>query len=544
MKFSMSLKCASIPSRLFAFLSFLHFLLQSARNDTPDRIEMTAPLPHSRNEDDDRNTTQRQRDQLRRFLYTSLSNKDKLPLLLPLSPILQDEAAWIQVDLQCQQLLAQLLRFAVIPWYSKLTSDRELIEEVVHVIKYGLASVFDAVTRRTKVETTTGSSINSSSSSPTRLESFLLFDIPAIVRLHYVEVRRAKTMSYFQREEHRQSAAAITYLASNPHPALSLDPSSKLQVDEEYIDVLLLAILQAVLPADHLCAYNESLIIMDVIKGGVQGQLRVKGSGSWVLVRWLLNILEEIESTNQETKAASSAHISKEARWYDSANLLLGLGFVYAILKAFFLYLVVVYLDLFTPTSEPKKRVKRRKGEAEMTIRSESRDWTIEPLFDVLVEALDWKHRMLTRSLEQWIRIGLAWGGNRLIERQIKGALVHWTRPEYILEQVTRLQGIVTAMQGRPPPDAAIEPDISIQREEYNALVTKMLDLIERSSTFGLLFGHSKENQRQTIDRALSPFLEPPIDPTRSSTVQVANAKTMLTLLESFAILINPTLED
>jgi hypothetical protein len=482
--------------------------------------------------------TARQQDQLRRLLHPSLSNTDSLPLLLPLPKEIQREEAWRQVDYHVQLILSQILRNAVLPWYSKLTNDRQLVEEVTDVVRYGIKSAFDSMLRKTK----TG---DGSSSSITRLESFLLYDVINILHLHCVEVRRAIAISTTSTLE---SEAPAIFQASNFHPALSLDANQCLRIDEAYIDLLLLSILHGLIPNSHFQAHNEILIIMDVIKGVVRGQIRNRGNGAWVFVRLMLEGIELYKfsyAPSNEDPAAITATIAptNSEKWHDSANLLLGLNFVYAVLKTFFLYLGVVYLDLFTPSAEPKRRAKRRKAESEIPDRPSNNQWDIIPLLELMVEALDWRQRILTRFLEQWIQIGLAWGGNRLVERQVKQALRHQSRPENLIELLNRIYEIVLSLPDQPPPTPAQEPDITIQRAEYELLIGKILDLAQQSTLLALLLGQDKASQHHTIRQALSPFLEPPFDPARATVAQLANAKSMLTLLERFAVLVNPTLE-
>lgn len=482
----------------------------------------------------------RQEEQLRRFLFPSQTS-GPLPLLLPLPKELQSSrGAWIQVDVQAQLILAQLLRLAVLPWYSKLTNDRELVEEIVDVIRHGLQRANEAMLA------TSGAAVDEASRSTTRLERFLLEDVPTLLRIHYVEVRRAVSMTD-QRGLKGADASAVLFLASNPHPALSLDADSHLQVDEAYLDVLLLAILQGLLPDDHAHAHNEILIVIDVIKGFVRGQLRTRGSGSWVAVRMLLHALA---SPCGSLKATSTLFEKKneETKWYDSANLLLGLNFVFSFLKTSFFYLGIVYLDLFTPAdAEPTRRRSRRRraegGEGASSRTIGRRHWNVEPLLNVVVEALEWRHRILTRFVEEWVRIALAWGGNRLVERQIRAVLLQQFQPERLVAQLKQVHWSLLAMQNQPPPIPVLEPSGAVRRQEYNEMVDTVLSFVQVSTPLALLLGHDGACQRQSVQRALSPFLEPPSDASHASVNQVANARTLFALLECFSVLVNPALE-
>lgn len=464
-------------------------------------------------------------EQLRRFLYTSLSNAETIPILLPLSQNQQSRAAWIRLDRNCQLLLVQTLRIAVTPWYSKLTNDRELYEEVTSVVRHGLYNLKEALLQKTATNLT-------------RVEQFALFDVTSLLQLHYIEQRRALGMSIYS--DQQEEVAANTYLSSNPHPALSINSQRELQIDEAYLDVLLLASLQVALPARHFESHNEVLIIMDVVKGLIRGQLCIHGSKAWVAVRALSNIIDKQRSTESDPSSSST---SNSLQWYNRANLLQGLNFVYAILKTVFFYLAVVYLDLFTPLAEPKRRSRRRKGQET----DPPNCWDLNPLLNFIVEALEWKRRVLTSFLEEWIRVALAWGGNRLLERQAKDILSQWTDPEFLTDQISRIQGILADMPNQPtPPEAVIEPSIDLKRQEFDALVTKIVDKVQLYPPLALLLGHNTSRQKRSIETALSPFLSPPpLDSPANcaSVTQVANTRTMLALLERFVLLINPALE-
>jgi hypothetical protein len=464
-----------------------------------------------------------QRDQLRRFLYPSLISTDRLPLLLPLSQSQDKEAGWIRLDLECQLLIAQVLRIAIQPWYSKLTNDRQLYEEVIRVVAYGLHNAKIAMLR--------------SNSNVTRIEHFLLYDMTSILQRHYDEVRRAVTISSHQGESEGSSAAAIIFLASNPHPALSITAQAHLQIDEDFLDLLLLAILQGVLPEDHLASHNETLLVIDIIKGIYRGQARLHGSGAWVVVRLLSSLLE---TSDAKQNGAPSPSITKvTSRWQYRANLTLGLSLVFAVFKTLFFYLAVFYLDLFTPLAEPKKRSNRRKR-SEM---DRPNGWDLNPVLDVIVESLLWRSRITTRFIEEWLRIGLAWGGNRIIERQVKESLAQRAQPERIQEHLARLHEILLEMPNQSPPEPVKVPWLEVQEQEYDVLVSKLFVQVQRFPPVALLLGHNELMQRQSIEAALFPFLAPPLTSTCISVVQVANARLLLSMLECFALLVNPALE-
>lgn len=460
-------------------------------------------------------------EQLRRFLYVSLKVGETTPLLLPLSQDQQRKAAWIHLDQKCQLLLIQILRIAVVPWYSKLTNDRELYQEVTGVVRHGLHNLKEALLQKT-------------ATGLTRLEQFTLFEVAALLQLHYVEQRRALAMS--TNIDQQGGAAANIYLSSNPHPALSIDLHRELQLDEAYLDVLLLAGLQSVLPASHFGSHNEVLIIMDIVKGLIRAQLRIHGSKPWVAVRALSNFIDTQQSRKNDPPSFAT---SSALKWYDRDSLLQGLHFIYAILKSAFFYLAVIYLDIFTPLAEPKRRSRRRKGpEAD-----QPNGWNFHPLLEVIVEAFEWKQRILTTFLEVWIRVTLAWGGNRLLERQAKDYLFQWTEPGFLVDQVVRIQSILADVPNQSPPQAVVEPPADLQRQEFEALITKIVDKVQFYPPVALLLGHNKSIQRRSIERALSPFLSPPLLDSSVTISQVATVRTMLALLERLLLLINPALE-
>jgi hypothetical protein len=471
----------------------------------------------------DASSSLRQQEQLRRFLYPSLTSTDSLPRLLPLSQIQEADPAWIRLDLECQLLLAQILRVAVQPWYSKLTNDRELNEEVVEVVRYSLQRVKNALLQKT--------------GNMTRLERFLLYDVPHLIQLQYIEVRRATAMSTHQEDHERAaSAAAVIFLASNPNSALSISDQSQLLIDEAYLDVLLIAILQGTLPPDHLESHNETLIIIDVLKGIFRGQARVHGSGAWVIVRALLS-LQSLKTKEMPSLTATSS----TKGWYHRANVLFGLNIVYAVIKTLFFYLAVFYLDLFTPLAEPRKRTRRRKAagvEADAVM-----ECSLNPVLDTIVEALQWRSRLTTRFIEEWLRIALTWGGNHLIERQAKESFTQLAQPEQISIYLAKLLDVLVAMPHQSPPEPIQEPTLAVQKQELDRLVAMALAQMQHYPPIALLLGHDESTQKQSIEGVLLPFSAPPLESHRCSVVQVANAKLLLALLECFALLVNPALE-
>ncbi|UZJ51608.1 hypothetical protein CBS101457_000928 [Exobasidium rhododendri] len=279
---------------------------------------------------------------------------------------------------------------------------------------------------------------------------------------------------------------------------------------------------------------------MDVIKGGIRGQLRIKGRGAWVIVRTLLNILNAHESSHVKSASNGEISASETSNWYDKDNLLLGLDFVYAIMRTIFYYLVVVYLDFFTPVAEPKRRLRKRKEDTEAVDRSTLNHWDMVPLLELVVEALGWKRRFLTRILEEWVQIGLAWGGNRLIERQVRETLLRLTRPDVLAKHITMLYDTLLLLPDQAPAVSVQEPDIANQRAEYDELVLKLLQVAQQSTALALLLGRTEADQKQTIEEAISPFLAPSSDLARTSIVQTANARSLLVLLEQIAILLDP----
>lgn len=469
----------------------------------------------------DRNAS-RQREQLRRLLYPSITSKDDLPLLLPLTAAQQDDAKWIEVDFQVQLILAQILRIAVLPWYSKLTNDKDFYEEVIKVIKYSLQQAKEDL-------------LSPCEGGLTRLERFTLLEIPSLIQLHYSEVHRA-----IQRSAYNDISATSFYLISNPHPALAI-VDDQIQIDEQYIDIILLAILQRLLPKEHWNAQTETLIIIDVIKGLTRAQLRIRGNGAWAFVRLFSTFLDD-----SILPAITSKGINNESsdgtEWYARSRLLFGLNFVFAVLKTLFLYIATFYLELFSPVVEPKRRSKRRKRDVRS---SAAQRWNLMPTIDAISAILSWKDRFLTRLIGEWLRMMLIWGGDWLMERLAKEYLRDAMQPDKVSSHLQHLLSILPTIPNLPPPPAATPPSIKEQRVEYRALIDKLLLIVQSKPAAALLLGTDHAMQAKAIEDAISPILTPPANSTSSSSSlnQIANARTLVVLLERIALLLNPSLE-
>lgn len=504
-------------------------------------------------------------EQLQRFLHPPLrcekANESKhterkgLPLFLPLSVENTTGAhaqEWLEVDFQSQVLLAQLIRVGVSPWYAKISSERQFVGEIVDASQFALQRIKQHALRPSE-ETRTP-----------RIVILLVEELPLLLHRHVCEYRRA--MQYANEGE----AEAITlFLQSNSHPALSVDDQGALSVDEEYVNTLLYASLQGIVPPSHAKSSLEMLLLIDIIKGLIRGQLRYRGAGPWALVRILLRHTGDIEPDRQSN---SSLHLLR-------ASFTLAIS----LLQSLFAYIVLTYLDIFTPETRnglrsPEDINKRGRKKRSATSVSRERDessstqpissttptldaplWNWAPLLSLFRTLFG--SRIVVDLLGVFAETALAWGGSRFLQQSV----THWLESHF-LENPTEISGILQNVQQMvelsqydPPAPSIQTPTLDVQQAEYEALLQQVLRQIQQYSktswtqyfVMQCLLHTNEQDSLSFLDEIFTPFLRPlqqhatcQDPPSCSSLAAAAGTRTLLEALERLSILLNPTLDN
>lgn len=275
----------------------------------------------------------------RRILFQNLPAQDD-------APTITNDAA---LDHEIYLLLAYLLRETVLPWYSKLTPDRELLTQVTSII---VCIIHTVVQRQTKDARAASNSteaieggIHATRAAPQtelpRLHDWLSRDIPLVLRQHCSDFKQAQakvdsiwtpldtlsspstsaasTSLADQEEQQRQrvreqlppryrqaldvafasngtaaSPLQITELfhAASPHPGLnSLTGSLDGKIDLTYLRIAVLNLLSSLLPADEYAPDTEKFIVRDVLVTVLRGTL-ARSFRPWFIVQSMHKALD------------------------------------------------------------------------------------------------------------------------------------------------------------------------------------------------------------------------------------------------------------
>lgn len=304
--------------------------------------------------------------QLRRLFYPlktkQVQDDDARAQIPPLLPFTSERQAeqWADADIEVQLLLAQIVRQTILPWYGRITSDRDFIVEIVDAIRSALRIAFCAST--VPVDTTGTCSA---------LSRLLVEEVPVLLITHYQEFRRASDIHPSVARSKGTLTAAQIYLASNPHPALTLSQDGRLKVSEAYLDLLCRNLLHTLLPEEHYRSQSESGILCDIIKGSFVSQLRLRGHGAWVFVRVLAHLVDDAPQTSTLSSPLSTSQAKSQRQFLHAGSIVTSLLYGLHTLASLLMPLVVrAYIDLFTPnadlrrTGEPASRgtkLRRRK---------------------------------------------------------------------------------------------------------------------------------------------------------------------------------------
>ncbi|KAI9844192.1 MAG: hypothetical protein M1838_002295 [Thelocarpon superellum] len=201
----------------------------------------------------------------------------------PVLDLLPPLTSSTEVDLQLYALVAILVRDYILPWYSRVTSDREFIDEIVQVI----AHCCRALERRSR---------------EVDLEALLVDEIPSLLNAHLDAYRASyPTVNAALPPDARQAFHALY-----PHPALSPvpDPGTSGTVEEQrrnevaYRKLMAQRVLAVLLPAEDL--ENDCLrtLVEEICAETILGNVAEKGSEAW---RWHHGIIALVHAFRTDT---------------------------------------------------------------------------------------------------------------------------------------------------------------------------------------------------------------------------------------------------
>ncbi|SPO23489.1 uncharacterized protein UTRI_02168 [Ustilago trichophora] len=255
------------------------------------------------------------------------------------------------LDHEIYLLLAYLLRETVLPWYSKLTPDREFLTQITSIITSIIHTIFQrqssAADPASFSATSFESDIHAPRSTPIaelpRIHDLLSRDIPLILRQHCSDFRQAQSkvdsvcaplgalqsasiaavvLSQAEQDEQRRQQIrerlpshfresfdptsrsnascpsplqlAQLYHAASPH--IGVDPitcSLDGKFDMAYLRIAVLNLLSSLLPADEYAPDTEKFIVRDVLVTVLRGTL-ARSFRPWFLVQSIHKTLDAL----------------------------------------------------------------------------------------------------------------------------------------------------------------------------------------------------------------------------------------------------------
>ncbi|KAI9727683.1 MAG: hypothetical protein M1828_005911 [Chrysothrix sp. TS-e1954] len=163
------------------------------------------------------------------------------------------------VDLELYAIVAAIIQDYVHPWYQKITPDRDLVEEVVHIIAHCTRALEQ---RLRKVD----------------LEELALNRLPKILDAHLDSWRLAQQASQAHTSTHN---AAQIYHDLRPHPALApicsdeaspADIEVQKQNDQAYRHLLAQGLLAVLLPTEDVQNQCLFALVSEVLADLILGQ--------------------------------------------------------------------------------------------------------------------------------------------------------------------------------------------------------------------------------------------------------------------------------
>lgn len=425
----------------------------------------------------------------------------------------------------------------------------------------------------------------------TPLELLLVEEIPLLLMRHLEELRRSESVvrSASDTTTDDREAARI-FVNSTTCTAVTIDDAGTAHISGAHVDALLHTALLVSLPLPHAESPLEMLILSDIVKGLVRGQLRVRGDGPWAVVQWLLAVLEVPDSPT-ETATASP---SPRAFQHDTPSAFKAVSTL-AIMtfKTFFAYLCVTYLEIFTPKPALRKatarkddtteagRGRKRKGQTSIeekpaaSFTSPGREdaaLDFGPLLTFLFALLQGPPslggRLTINVIETWAQIVLVWGGNRVLEQSLhdfvstqilRADVVERRMKEWLCLFLESQQAGMVAPTKEVPSKVQQEAEFQHLVDVVTMRARRVGDMASTGSGHGswsartctaivaLLLGSvdgdrgggggDNINAHAIVEAALAPFLAP------TKRTRAANACTLIALLERLAVLFNPALE-
>ena len=331
--------------------------------------EPTFPGPDFPSSAPTRSSTATETAFYRRVLFANLSPGDPTPPLTRHS----------HLDHQLYLLFAYLLRETVLPWYSKLTPDRGLLTEIIHIINHLLSSLPERL---------------SSPDSPEgldRLHTLLGKQLPLVLRQHYRDVRSARSRlgspwapftsapaasrdaftpapalpsTVFAEEPepplNPQSVAQL-HRSLSPHPGVVENDALSGKMDLLYLRIALSSALTSLLPEENTQADTEKLIVRDVAVSVTRASL-ARCTRPWFFVQSIHKVLDiqgwpnarldlQFSPADQACPPCTDADPSPLEH---ASAMLHRLWTVLSLLCTMVLpHVVRFYLDIFNPNTAP-----------------------------------------------------------------------------------------------------------------------------------------------------------------------------------------------
>lgn len=274
----------------------------------------------------------------RRILFQDLSPSTQAP------SITHDA----DLDHEIYLLLAYLLRETVLPWYSKLTPDREFLTQITSIITSIIHTVVERQTTSDAADSVSATALegdihasrSASDANLSRIQHLLSRDIPLILQQHCSDFRQARSkaegvwaplgpqlslstaptiVSQCEQVEQRRQQVyeklpphyqevldgrtdasppvsplqlAQQFYAASPHPGLDATTGSlDGKIDLAYLRIVVLNLLSSLLPADEYAPDTQKFIVRDVLVTVLRGAL-ARSFRPWFFVQSIHKVLD------------------------------------------------------------------------------------------------------------------------------------------------------------------------------------------------------------------------------------------------------------
>ncbi|CEH13418.1 SORTING NEXIN [Ceraceosorus bombacis] len=479
------------------------------------------------------------------------------------------------LDHELALLLTHALRLTILPWYSKLTPDREL---------------FSLVTLSTRSILCHLAQVFSQGANKQALRQLWTQHLPHLLKEHIANTRFA------QREVQRVGQASVlaqTFLEKYPHVALSTSSSNgsclHVHVDSTYLAVLLEHFLDAVIPTEHLESDCERYLLRDLLMAVLSGAILQRTIQPWFLVQ---SFHKWLDSRETHTSAPPQHKPNQLALWQSvAAHLRVSLSLLVSLLSSTFLAVLRAYFDLFDVSfiappyahGARTRAVAARQGgkkaasartsldcnddrvpsrdrsslvssaetgrSAEKRGNRSAKSCSMAAWVDLFEMLLDTSSRICSRLSMTLLHLLLDLGLSDAIEDKLSRAVFSALDPEQLAKIVPSLrEAMFPDGKSGPPAPPAPAPDQAEQEEEYERLVVRLAGSIPTMARMALL-GPDERSQLDTLHEAFGPFLAPPLQiPTKGddhapshkndSLSELANCSTLLRILEQLLLVL------